>query len=186
MTTVAQFRKAALALPEVEEGARFGRVAFRVRGKPFASVGDNGTIHLSMAHDDAERTLARVTAAEPLTRAGKRIGVSVPRAAVNGMELNALVVKAWSSRAPKRLVAAWREASRGRAPAGPDALPKSIGKPATQALLVAGVRSLTDVAGRTEAELLALHGVGPKAVRLLGEALAERGLAFGRDDAEPT
>jgi hypothetical protein len=60
---------------------------------------------------------------------------------------------------------------------GVDELP-NIGKPATRALLGAGVRSLTDVAGRTEVELLALHGVGPKAIRLLSEAMAERGLKF--------
>ena len=34
----------------------------------------------------------------------------------------------------------------------------------------------------SEADLLALHGVGPKAVALLRQTLAERGLAF-RDDS---
>ncbi len=38
MTTLAQLRKAALALPETEEGTHFGMVAFSVRGKGFASV----------------------------------------------------------------------------------------------------------------------------------------------------
>jgi hypothetical protein len=33
-------------------------------------------------------------------------------------------------------------------------------------------------AARTGEELLAIHGVGPKAVRILAEALAARGLAF--------
>jgi hypothetical protein len=61
----------------------------------------------------------------------------------------------------------------------PDPLPASIGKPATRALLGAGIRTLGDVAARREAELLALHGVGPKAVRLLAQALEERGLVFG-------
>jgi predicted flap endonuclease-1-like 5' DNA nuclease len=61
-----------------------------------------------------------------------------------------------------------------------DTLP-AIGRPATGALAEAGITRLTEVSRHTEVELLALHGVGPKAVRILREALAERGLAF----AEP-
>jgi hypothetical protein len=57
-------------------------------------------------------------------------------------------------------------------------LPTNIGKPATGALLHAGYRTLEDVSGLTAAGLLALHGVGPKAVRLLREALAAKGLAL--------
>ncbi len=53
-----------------------------------------------------------------------------------------------------------------------------IGRPAARALEAAGVTKLAQVARRTEAELAALHGVGPKAIKILGEALAERGLAF--------
>ena len=56
-------------------------------------------------------------------------------------------------------------------------LPK-IGRPATQALAVIGVTTLAQVARMSEKELLALHGVGPNAVRILREALAERGKAF--------
>lgn len=40
---------------------------------------------------------------------------------------------------------------------------------AVAALAAAGVTTLADVAARTDAELLALHGVGPKAVRILRE-----------------
>ncbi len=57
-------------------------------------------------------------------------------------------------------------------------LPRNIGKPATRALLHAGYRTLEDVSGLTEADLLALHGVGPKAVRLLRETLAAKGLGL--------
>ncbi|EXG81678.1 helix-hairpin-helix domain-containing protein [Cryptosporangium arvum] len=59
----------------------------------------------------------------------------------------------------------------------PASLPP-IGRPATRALLDAGVRTLDQVATRSRRELLALHGVGPKAVTILADALAERGLAF--------
>lgn len=50
-----------------------------------------------------------------------------------------------------------------------------IGRPATNALHEQGVTSLDQVAAMSERELLALHGVGPRAVRLLREALAEQG-----------
>ena len=53
-------------------------------------------------------------------------------------------------------------------------LPRSIGRPATNALAVVGIRRLDQVAEMTDAELLALHGVGPKAVRLLREEMATR------------
>jgi predicted flap endonuclease-1-like 5' DNA nuclease len=54
----------------------------------------------------------------------------------------------------------------------------SIGGPARDALALEGVTRLDQLPAWTEKELLALHGVGPKAVRILREALAERGLAF--------
>jgi hypothetical protein len=58
--------------------------------------------------------------------------------------------------------------------------PRSIGRPATGALLHAGHTRLDQLAGVPERDLAALHGVGPKALRLLREALEERGLTLGR------
>ena len=46
-----------------------------------------------------------------------------------------------------------------------------VGKPAAAALAKAGYSHLEDLKGVPPAELLALHGVGPKAVRLIDEAL---------------
>lgn len=66
----------------------------------------------------------------------------------------------------------------GTAPSMSDDLPMSIGRPATRALVGAGITTLTGVAATSEAQLLALHGVGPRAIRILGEALRERGLWF--------
>jgi predicted flap endonuclease-1-like 5' DNA nuclease len=53
-----------------------------------------------------------------------------------------------------------------------------IGRPATNALALRGITTLAQVAEHTEEELLALHGVGPKAIRILGEALAAAGRGF--------
>ena len=56
--------------------------------------------------------------------------------------------------------------------------PRTIGNPATRALALAGYYRLEQLPQVSAKELLALHGVGPKAVRLLRAALAERGLAL--------
>jgi hypothetical protein len=47
-----------------------------------------------------------------------------------------------------------------------------------RALASIGVTSLDHVVGHSEAELLALHGFGPRALRILDEALAEAGLSL--------
>jgi hypothetical protein len=58
-------------------------------------------------------------------------------------------------------------------------LPRSIGAPATRALTGAGYTELSQLAGVPAAELAKLHGVGPKALRLLQEALKDRGMSLG-------
>jgi len=50
-----------------------------------------------------------------------------------------------------------------------------IGRPAAAALAEVGLTRLEQVIEFSEAELLALHGVGPNAVRILREALADHG-----------
>jgi len=57
-------------------------------------------------------------------------------------------------------------------------LPRAIGAPARRALADAGIYRLEQLAGWTEADLLKLHGVGHKAMQVLREALAARGLSF--------
>ena len=51
-----------------------------------------------------------------------------------------------------------------------DAFPPGIGGPALRALANAGIRSMSDLKGRTDAELAALHGMGPKALAILKSA----------------
>lgn len=50
-----------------------------------------------------------------------------------------------------------------------------VGGPALRALAKAHVRTLDELSRWTEGDLLALHGMGPKGVRILKEALARRG-----------
>jgi predicted flap endonuclease-1-like 5' DNA nuclease len=59
-----------------------------------------------------------------------------------------------------------------------DELPK-IGAPATRALNNAGFTALRQLAGVPRSELAKLHGMGPKALRIIAENLAEHGLSLG-------
>jgi hypothetical protein len=54
--------------------------------------------------------------------------------------------------------------------------PRGIPQPAIRAFVREGYSSLESIAGASKAQLLALHGVGPKAIRGLQEALESRGL----------
>ena len=57
-------------------------------------------------------------------------------------------------------------------------LPIGIGKPASRALEAAGIKNLTDFTKVSEEELLKLHGMGPKALRIIAAALEVHGLNF--------
>jgi hypothetical protein len=172
MTTLTQLRKTALSFPETaEQRIRVGMIAFTVRDKRFASMGKDNYVQLHLPMAEADELLAAHPTAARLIRGGTPIGVRVPLGDINGQQLNHWVRRAWLSRAPKRLVA--QVAAGDTAAAGEVGdLPKAIGRPATQALISAGITTLTQVAELTEAELLAMHGVGPKAVRILSEALS--------------
>jgi hypothetical protein len=54
----------------------------------------------------------------------------------------------------------------------PIPLPKTSG-PAERALAEVGIHSLDDLRGRDLDDLATLHGVGPKAIRILRAALSE-------------
>ena len=62
----------------------------------------------------------------------------------------------------------------------PESLPPGIGSPAHRALTAAGITRLEQFTSISEEELLTLHGVGPKAVRIIKESLRENGLAFAK------
>ncbi|MCX4911449.1 MmcQ/YjbR family DNA-binding protein [Streptomyces sp. NBC_00878] len=176
MTSLAQLRKTALSLPgTAEETVRPGVITFTVRGKRFASLGQDKRVQLHLPATEADEVLAAHPTAERLTRGTTSIGVRVPVGDINGRQLNHWVRRAWLARAPKQLVAQAEAADTAAAGAVGD-LPKGIGNPATRALANVGVTTLAQVSELSEAELLAMHGVGPKAVRLLGEALSAAGL----------
>ena len=53
-----------------------------------------------------------------------------------------------------------------------------ISQPAHRARAGAGIKTLAQLARHTEAEVLALHGIGPSALPILRKALKSAGLAF--------
>jgi hypothetical protein len=56
--------------------------------------------------------------------------------------------------------------------------PHAIGRVAKRELAANGFTRYEQLTRTTARELLAIHGIGPKAVRILGHELATRGLAF--------
>lgn len=53
--------------------------------------------------------------------------------------------------------------------------PKGMGAPARNALEALGVKNLDEVIRFSEKDLLAIHGIGPKAVGVIKAALHEQG-----------
>ncbi len=156
---------------------------FRVAGATFAKLAPDGTVELLCGAERAGRALAKISQkASPLAMGDTTVGIRVVLADVNGMELNRFVYQAWLHHAPEALTAPLRAAEAGAAPAGRDALPANLGRPATGALLTAGITSLTEVSAWSPKRLLALHGFGPKALKLLQAALAERGMELAADE----
>lgn len=56
--------------------------------------------------------------------------------------------------------------------------PPGLSQPALRALAAAGLTNLESLDGFSKATLLAMHGIGPKGVRILESALAENGGAL--------
>lgn len=61
-----------------------------------------------------------------------------------------------------------------------DDLPAPLAKPARRALARAGYTRLEQFAKLTEAEVRDLHGMGPKALDLIRDALAAKGQTFAK------
>ena len=177
MTTPAQLRKSALALPETVEAMRSGMAAFSIRKKKFASLAQDGLLQLHLTDDDADAALAAHPTAGRWAAKGTPLGIRLPLSDINGKDLNWLLRRSWLCCAPKRLATQLEAADSGTAQ---HMLP-AIGGPATRALVSAGITDLNTVARHSQAELLALHGVGPKAVRILTEALAASGQSLRGD-----
>lgn len=69
----------------------------------------------------------------------------------------------------------------GKTDAAANDLPRGLSKPARRALAARGVTRLGQLTRLTEAELRALHGMGPKGLPTLRAALAAQGLRLAGD-----
>ena len=67
-----------------------------------------------------------------------------------------------------------------------EVFPPKIGAPAARALAAAGITSYDELARRTAADLQALHGMGPKALAVLRDALAARDAPAARNADRPS
>jgi uncharacterized protein YndB with AHSA1/START domain len=74
-------------------------------------------------------------------------------------------------------------ATRKDATGGGSGLPAGIGAPATRALTAAGYTTLEQLGRAREPDLLQLHGMGPKAMGRIRDALREAGLGSSADGA---
>jgi predicted RecB family nuclease len=59
-------------------------------------------------------------------------------------------------------------------------LQDGLAKPAQRALANAGIKTVAQLARKTEPEIAALHGMGPNAIATLKRALGANGLTFAR------
>lgn len=106
MVTVAQFRKLALALPEVEEKSHFGQPDFRVANKIFADLGrEGGRATLKLTRDSQGQLLE--VHPDIFSLAPGQWGTAgwtyVVLDAIRAGELRELLLEAWGQVAPKGL-----------------------------------------------------------------------------------
>jgi len=100
-------REIALALPAVEEGLSYGTSGFRVKGKLFARIWEDGeTLVLKIGFDAREILMKASPAAFFITDhyAGYP-SVLVRLPAIDRRELASVVEEAWRFNAPKRILA---------------------------------------------------------------------------------
>jgi hypothetical protein len=64
-------------------------------------------------------------------------------------------------------------------------LTAKLGQPALRAFELAGYTQLEQFRQAQAADLITMHGVGPKAIRLLREMLAEHGWSFADERSTP-
>jgi hypothetical protein len=100
-------RRLALALPDVEEGTSYGTPAFRVRGKLFARLHEDGeSLVVRIAFQEREILMDAAPETFHITDHYVNYPMMLVRLAiVRPGELRALLADSWRQVAPARLVA---------------------------------------------------------------------------------
>ena len=161
--TATQFRRIALGFAGAVESAHMRHPDFRVGGKIFATLGYPTKAHGAIMLTAREQArLIRMDPAAYAAAAGKwgaGGATVVTLKAADAKTVAAAMKNAWQQRAPKR--------PPERTHPNSAAFPDGLSGPALRALANAGIRSMKDLAKWSEKDLAALHGMGPKAIRML-------------------
>jgi hypothetical protein len=105
VTSLAEARRLALALPEAVEADHHGKPSFRVAGKIFATLWDDDHMNVMLDEPGILTAVAALPEACAEVWWGKRLSaVRVTLGGVDGETLGALLADAWERRAPKRLL----------------------------------------------------------------------------------
>jgi hypothetical protein len=115
--TLHQVRQFALSLPQTAEEPHFHLTSFRVRGKIFATAPLDGEyLHVFIPEELREAALsAEPDFLEELSWGKRIVGVRAILASAKAGVVNQLLSQAWSSKAPKKLLASLRGATSGQA-----------------------------------------------------------------------
>jgi hypothetical protein len=128
MATWNDVRRIANSLPEVTEGEHWGSTAWRVRDKSFAWERPLRSSDLEELGEDAPQgpivavRVPEVGMKEALIASDPQVYFTIPHFdgypailvlldKIDRAELEELIIEAWLSRAPKRLVKQWEEAN---------------------------------------------------------------------------
>jgi hypothetical protein len=105
---IAYVRRFALSLPDATESPHFEYASFRVRGKIFATVPPDGTLlHVFVDEETRETALALEPGfLEKLFWGARASGLRVKLADAKPRVVESLLMQAWRSKAPKKLIAA--------------------------------------------------------------------------------
>ena len=107
MTTLAQARKLALALPEATEQDHHDMASFRVRGKIFATMPpEGGRVNVFLPDDDVASYCAEFPAAVEELWWGKKLrGCCIVLQHADRALVREMLAESWRRRAPKSLSA---------------------------------------------------------------------------------
>lgn len=109
MVTLDTVRALALALPETDEGLSYGTPAFRVKGKFFVRLREDGELLVvRVSPSEREALIAESPETFSVTAHYQDYPLVLVRMeSVEPDHLNELLIEAWRSVAPKRLIAAF-------------------------------------------------------------------------------
>lgn len=156
-------------LPKAEERMAYGIPSYYLEGRPLVHIGA-GANHCAFYPGGIVDEFAEALKGYSTSRGTIRFSPDkpLPKALVRD------IVRAGLARHNARKSA---QASR---PAEPPAFPREVSAPARRALATLSITRLEQCARHSEAELLALHGMGPKALGAIKRALAEQGKKLAR------